>query len=58
MAATPGSLPPDDEAWRRQLTLSYEDRRALTTAPWRGDRRPSVPMPMRQTPPLEFTLEG
>jgi hypothetical protein len=34
-----GSSPPDDQAWRRQLTLSFEDRRALTTAPWRGERR-------------------
>ena len=32
-------LAPEDEAWRRQWTLAFEDRRALTTAPWRGEHR-------------------
>lgn len=39
MAMISGSSSPDDEAWRRQFTLSYEDRRALTAVPWRGERR-------------------
>jgi hypothetical protein len=34
-----GSSPPDDEEWRRQWTLSYEDRRALTAALWCGEHR-------------------
>jgi hypothetical protein len=32
-------LPPDDEEWRRRMTFSYEDRSALTAAPWRGEHR-------------------
>ncbi len=39
MALSHGSLPPEDEAWRRKFALSYEDRRVLTSAPWRGERR-------------------
>ena len=39
MSTNRGSLPPEDEAWRRQFALSSEDRRALTSAPWRGERR-------------------
>jgi hypothetical protein len=30
---------PEEEAWRRKWTFPYEDRHALTTAPWRGERR-------------------
>ena len=26
-----------DEEWLRQWTYPYEDRRALTTEPWRGE---------------------
>jgi hypothetical protein len=39
MAEIRRSLPPEDEAWRRQWTFPYEDRLTLTTAPWRGERR-------------------
>jgi hypothetical protein len=34
-----GSPPADDQAWSHQFTLSFEDRRALTSAPWHGERR-------------------
>ena len=39
MAEIRRSLPPEDEAWRRQWTFPYEDRRILTTAAWRGEYR-------------------
>jgi hypothetical protein len=39
MALMPDSLSSDDEKWRRQMTLSYEDRPVFTTAPWRGEHR-------------------
>ena len=39
MALMPDSLSSDDEKWRRQMTLSYEDRPVFTSAPWRGEHR-------------------
>jgi hypothetical protein len=39
MAEIRRSLPPEDEAWRRQWTFPYEHRLTLTTAPWRGEHR-------------------